>query len=153
MELEALLSLTVTVAVGRLCLSLVPPGWPGDHNRLEGGATLCASWLLGAAALALLPWLWLWAGVLVVRSAALPGAMRPRHERNRNARPLWLFAFAALASTHWLGNTAMLVAAGLCGALFAVLGWSTWRARADRRARSMVWLGSLAPLVLFFAGR
>ena len=37
---SALLDLALHLAVGRLCLSLLPPGWPGYHDRREVGERL-----------------------------------------------------------------------------------------------------------------
>ena len=147
MELAPPLSLAVTVCVGRLCLSMIPPGWPGDHNRRELGATLCASWLLGIGAWALLPWIWLWLPLAVLRLALLPAGLRPRHERERAAKPLWLALFGLCCWAWWQGALTAQIAAGGCAALFAVCGWQTWRRRADRRARALAALGVLSSAV------
>lgn len=80
MWFEAPVELTVILVVGRLCLSILPPGWPGYHDRREGGATLAASLMLGTLGLELVPWWPVWGVALVVRVALLPGALRPRHE-------------------------------------------------------------------------
>ena len=104
--LERVAELATIVVVGRLCLSLLPPGWPGYHDAREGGATLGASLLLGTLAWFLLPYSWLWGVLLVFRLALLPGAMRPRHELAAPpGEPLdrlsFLLALAALAWAAW----------------------------------------------------
>lgn len=89
-----LLGIAIVLAVGRLALSWLPPGWPGDHGPRELGATASASLLCGLTLLALqasflaalglggraAPLLAPWALLLLLRLATLPGAMRPRHE-------------------------------------------------------------------------
>ncbi len=106
MWLEAVVELVSIAVVGRLCLSMLPPGWPGYHDAREGGATLGASLLLGSVAGHLLPYWWLWALALVIRWLLLPGAMRPRHELPTPAgrpfdRLVLLVAVAALAWAAW----------------------------------------------------
>lgn len=106
MWLEAVVELVSIAVVGRLCLSMLPPGWPGYHDVREGGATLGASLLLGSVAGYLLPYWWLWALALVIRWLLLPGAMRPRHELPIPAGRLFdrlvlLVAVAALAWAAW----------------------------------------------------
>lgn len=149
---EALLSLALDLAVGRLCLSLLPPGWPGEHGRRELGATLCASLLLGAPARILIPWLWAWGLILLARLALLPGALRPRHEHARGPALLWELAFLLAVVVHLLSFPAthpdpLGMILGL-GALWLVAGWRTWRRRADRRARALAVAGLLSPLVV-----
>lgn len=151
MELDPFLSLAVAVCAGRLCLSILPPGWPGNHDRRELGATLSASWLLGTAAWTLLPWLWLWGVAALVRLAMLPAGLRPRHERERGARPMWLVLFGVCCWTSWIGGLHVQIAAGACGGLLAIVGWQTWSTRADRRARTLAWLGVLASATFILA--
>ena len=92
--LEALARLAEFAFVGRVILSLCPPGLPGRHGIRELPATWAASHLLGSSALALeasaaellglrppplalvTPWLL----VAFERWITLPGAMVPRHE-------------------------------------------------------------------------
>ena len=91
---EALARLAEIAFVGRVILSLCPPGLPGRHGFRDLPATWAASHLLGGAALALesrlaelgalhptrlalvAPWLL----VAFARWITLPGAMVPRHE-------------------------------------------------------------------------
>jgi len=150
--LVALHSLLLDLAVGRLCLSLLPPGWPGEHGRRELGATLCASLLLGILARSVAPWLWLWGLVLLVRLALLPGALRPRHEQARGPAVLWELAFVSAVLVHFLSlpytHPDPTGSALLLGVLWLVAGWRTWRRRADRRARSLAVAGVLSPLVV-----
>lgn len=105
-NLERVAELATIVVVGRLCLSLLPPGWPGYHDAREGGATLGASLFLGMLAWLSLPYVWLWGVLLAVRLALLPGAMRPRHELAAPpGKPLdrlsLLLALVALAWAAW----------------------------------------------------
>ena len=151
MELDPFQSLVVTVCVGRLCLSILPPGWPGDHNRRELGATLSASWLIGSASWALAPWFWLWGPAALIRLALLPAGLRPRHERDRGMRPLWFVLFGLCCWATWVGGLALQIAAGACGALLAIFGWQTWTARADRRSRNLVWVSVLAAALFVIA--
>lgn len=147
MEPQALLSLLGALVVGRLCLSMLPPGWPGDHNRRELGAVLCASWLLGSTALVLLPWTWLWALVLIGRIALLPGGLRPRHEHDRSAQPLWFLLFAMCIAASLFGKPWTWIVAFECAVAFMLVGWTTWQRRADRRARLLAGLGVVCALV------
>ena len=91
--------LLVTLLVGRVALSLLPPGLPGEHGtgaHTDGGglpATLAASLLLGVALVPVQTWLHRTAGLpagavalalpwllpLALRLATLPGDMVPRH--------------------------------------------------------------------------
>jgi len=143
---EALLQLALLLGVGRLVLSLLPPGWPGYHDRSELGATLTASLLLGRLGLAVVPWWWVWLVVLLARLVLLPGALRPGYPDRRGGIG-WLLVFllclAAGSSEAPLGIT--LEAVVLAGA-----GWWTWRTRADRRARALVVLAVLTPFALTF---
>lgn len=150
MGTEALLALLTHLAVGRLCLSLLAPGWPGYHDRKELGATLCASLMLGLLALEVLPWLWIWALVLLVRLAVLPGALRPRHEHERSPAIAWEIAFIVLVVLYVdRFPDPLLVAIGL-GVAWVVIGTRTWMRRADRRARALAVLGVLTPLGVAF---
>jgi hypothetical protein len=142
--------LALHVAVGRLCLSFLPPGWPGYHDRRELGATLAASLLLGAAALALIENPWFWAVLLLVRLAFLPGALRPRYEFGRGWGLKWLGLFVGLAVVWTYNHPNVLLPTALLGALWIVVGIETWRRRADRRARALAVCGLLAPLVVGF---
>lgn len=109
--LEALARLAEIAFVGRVILSLCPPGLPGRHGFRELPATWAACHLLGGIALALesrvadlcalepprlalvAPWLL----VAFARWITLPGAMVPRHEPLAEspgtlARVLWVAA-------------------------------------------------------------
>jgi hypothetical protein len=91
---EAFAQLAAIAFVGRVFLSLLPPGLPGRHGLRELPATWAASHLLGGAVLALetrvaelsgleLPRLALvapWLLVAFARWITLPAAMVPRHE-------------------------------------------------------------------------
>jgi hypothetical protein len=149
MGTEALLPLILPLAVGRLCLSMLPPGWPGYHNRRELGATLCASLLLGLLALKLLPALWLWLVILVIRVCLLPGALRPRHELQRATGAPWALAFLAFSFALLAGSPPFLVVTLVLGACWLIAGITLWTRRADRRARSLAFFGVLTPLVLW----
>jgi len=151
MRVAALFDLALHLAVGRLCLSLLPAGWPGYHNRREVGATLLASLLLGTLALQLVASPWIWGAVLLVRWALLPGALRPRHEIGRGTGLPWDGAFAALALWWVFSAGDVRWPVSVLGALWLVLGISTWSRRADRRARALAVCGLLTPLVLVLA--
>jgi hypothetical protein len=112
--LEASVSLLVIPIVGRVVLSVLPPGPPGHHDLSSLPATWAASFLLGAIALSaqaalldppasdarmLIPW----ALLAVGRWITLPGAMEPRHEI-RSEAPAWtahLVTLAALIVGAW----------------------------------------------------
>jgi hypothetical protein len=148
MSESALLDLALHVAVGRLCLSLLPPGWPGYHERRELGATLAASLLLGALALRLLANPWVWGALLAVRLAFLPGALRPRHEFGRDSGLRWIAVFLAFALWWILVHPAVLWPVSLLAALWLAVGIAIWRRRADRRARALAACAVLAPFAV-----
>jgi len=91
---NVIVSLAERAAVGRILLSLLPPGLPGRHTPRDLPSTWAASHLLGTAALLLEseifglrslspshPFLLApWALVALVRWLTLPGALVPRHE-------------------------------------------------------------------------
>ena len=123
------------LAVGRLVLAWLPPGWPGYGDREELGATLSASWLTGGLAVALVPLWWVWALVLGVRLATLPGALRPRHgrpERAGWAHAVVLALSLALFLTGHAGASVLLSAGA-----WIVTAPLVWYASADRRARAL----------------
>lgn len=146
--MDPLLDLALHLAVGRLCLSLLPPGWPGYHDRRELGATLSASLLLGSLALALVATPWVWGALCVVRLALLPGALRPRHEYERGWGLSWLAIFAGFAIGWTYTHPNVLLSSALLGLVWIVVGVETWRRRADRRARALAVFGLLVPLAL-----
>jgi hypothetical protein len=116
--------LFAVVVVGRLCLSILPAGWPGYHDWREGGATLGASVLLGSLGVWAVP-IWIpWGLLLAVRLVLLPGAMRPRHE-------LSIPPGSALSR--------LLVATAL-----GALGWAAWSASLTLLAPAQVIAGGLA---------
>ena len=141
---EALLDLLLFLGVGRLVLSMLPPGWPGDHDVSELGATLLASLLLGRLALVLVPWLWVWSIVLVVRLLALPGALRPGYPDRRGGWG-WLLLFLLSLPTREFAPPLGLTREAI---VLVVAGWWTWRERADRRARALAIAAALSPFVL-----
>lgn len=137
--LRAALGLLAVGAVGRVCLSLLPPGWPGDHGLRELGATWAASHALGLIALTLQieltsraglqPGAWSllspWAGAAILRAALLPGAMRPRHEPRAERRSPLVLAVAAAAALSYAGplwRAALQADPTAAGPLEAVLG-------------------------------
>jgi len=112
MGFEAVVELIGVVVVGRLCLSVLPPGWPGYHDLREGGATLGACVLLGSVGLAAVPIWTPWALLLALRLALLPGAMRPRHELpiprgNPASRLLGVASIVALSWATWSAPEAL----------------------------------------------
>lgn len=141
--------LVACALVGRVLLSLLPPGLPGRHAPADLPATWAASHLLGgfalsleAAVLALLraqvslplffaPWLLL----ALARWATLPGAMVPRHALPREPLaplPLALFAIApglVVAATLDVGRPAWSAADAL-----ALLALASHGLAAARRA-------------------
>ncbi len=141
---EALLQLALPLGVGRLVLSLLPPGWPGYHDRSELGATLTASLLLGRLGFALVPWWWVWLIVLVVRLVLLPGALRPGYPDRRGGVG-WLLVFLLCLA---FGNDTFPVGITLEAVVLAGGGWWTWRERADRRARALALAALLSPVAL-----
>jgi len=148
--LEAAVELATVVLVGRLCLSLLPPGWPGYHDAREGGATLGASLLLGAIGCFLLPCWWLWGIALVLRVALLPGAMRPRPELASPrmcpveglAIPL---ALAALAWAAWISPWSPAPVTDFDPRVGGAVGPSTWVLRSPLVPPALL-LGSLLSL-------
>lgn len=103
--------LVACALVGRVLLSVLPPGLPGRHAPAELPATWAASHLLGAFALSLeasllallradvsLPLFFApWILLALARFATLPGAMVPRHPLPREPAgplPLALFVIA-----------------------------------------------------------
>lgn len=150
MGTEALLQLLLHLAVGRLCLSLLPPGWPGYHDRRELGPTLCASLMLGLFALRLIPWAWIWGVLLLLRLSFLPGALRPRHDLARDPALAWELAFIAaglLFVDRYPGALWLSIALGLA---LLIAGWQGWTRRADRRARALAILGVLTPVAVYW---
>ncbi|MFT7671298.1 MAG: hypothetical protein ACI8X5_004015 [Planctomycetota bacterium] len=150
MGTEAVNQLLLQLAVGRLCLSVLPPGWPGYHDRFELGATLCASWLLGMMALTLVPAWWLWALVFVVRLLLLPGALRPRHEARRARSFVWELLFLVLVGSYLRLFPNYTAIAWILGGLWVLAGRATWKRRADRRAKLLAVCGLVVPLVVTF---
>jgi len=144
--MPALLDLVLHLCVGRLCLSLSPPGWPGYHDRQELGATLAASLLLGTLGLTLVPWPWVWALVLLLRLAFLPGALRPRYATGRGSGLGWLGVAAVFAALWIFSHPDLRAPAAALGLFWMAFGWRTWRLHADRRARTLAWC-ALATLV------
>ncbi len=143
MVLESL----VQLAVGRVILSYLPPGWPGYADRWELGATLSASWMLGALGFGLVPLWWAWTVLLALRVATLPGALRPRH-----GRPLAWGIVHGLALVLCLATQGSGFGLGLSyalPALWVVTASAVWFTSADRRARA---LGLLAVAALVFEG-
>lgn len=143
---EALLDLALILGAGRLVLSLLPPGWPGYHDRSELGATLTASLLLGRLGLTLVPWWWVWLVVLVVRLVLLPGALRPGYPDRRGGIG-WLLVFLLCIPT---GSGLFPLGITLEAVVMAAAGWWAWRERADRRARVLAVLAVLTPFALSF---
>lgn len=131
-EVLLLQRLLAPLVVGRLVLSLLPAGWPGDHDREELGATLLASWVLGRALDPLLGWWWLLAPLLAGRLLTLPGGPRPGYRDGRSGGLAWMVLLALLVPVD-LAGLAPAAAAG--AALLAAAGWRRWRVRADRRGR------------------
>ena len=123
------------LAVGRLVLSWLPPGWPGYGDREELGATLSASWLTGGLGVALVPLWWVWALVLGLRLATLPGALRPRHGRPTRAGFVHAAVFALCLGLFFLGHGAG--STFLAASAWLVTAPLVWRATADRRARAL----------------
>lgn len=98
--LQALATLLEYAFVGRVLLSILPPGLPGSHSPRDLPATWAASHLLGTVALGLelrlfdrfhpdprsllllAPWLLL----ALARWLTLPGAMVPRHEPSHESQ-------------------------------------------------------------------
>lgn len=138
--------LLLPLAVGRLLLSLLPPGWPGDHDRKELGVTLLASWVLGRALGPLASWWWLWLPVAALRLATLPGGPRPGHRDGRTRGIAWAMALVALVGLELSGKAP---GAAVGAALLAVAGWLYWRSRADRRGRALgiLMTAALVPLL------
>ncbi len=122
--LEALASLAEIAFVGRVLLSLLPPGLPGRHGFRDLPATWAASHLLGtvvqgiesqlgdlsgihpAHPALLAPWLLL----ALARWITLPGAMVPRHEPlaespGPSSRALAVIAPLAVAAAAFHGDT------------------------------------------------
>lgn len=113
--LEAALGVALALAVGRVVLSLLPPGSAGSHHWRELPLTAALSWMLGDVALlptnALLgavgvvqpyvaPALWLAVGV--VRWRLGPHAFVPRREpESPRVRGALLLAVALLATCAW----------------------------------------------------
>ncbi len=139
-------ALLQVLLVGRIALSLLPPGSPGGHGAPDLAATWAASQLLGLALLGiqgvaldsglgalldpiagrraslLAPWI----VVLAARLALLPGAMVPRHAPReellagwRRALPLALAALLALAGWVALRAPRTVLAIGSLDATFA----------------------------------
>jgi hypothetical protein len=123
------------LAVGRLVLAWLPPGWPGYGDREELGATLSASWLIGALAVALLPLWWVWALVLGVRLATLPGSLRPRHGRPLRAGVVHAAVFVLSLSLFFTGHSA--ASTLLTAGAWLVTAPLVWYSTADRRARAL----------------
>ena len=166
--------LAAQALVGRLLLSVLPPGLPGRHAASELPATWAASHLLGGLALALelgaarslgldpgaiavlAPWLLL----ALARWLTLPGAMVPRHDLPheapgglarsfRAAAPLVLVAAASLRASRGSADSILLPAAdGL--ALLALASHGLASARRSPLARSAAVLllaGALAAAI------
>ncbi|MFT7486470.1 MAG: hypothetical protein ACI9F9_002325 [Candidatus Paceibacteria bacterium] len=153
MGATTLISLAQALVVGRLCLSALSPGWPGNHDSREGGAVLCGSWMLGTAAVAFAPWIWLWGPLLLLRLALLPGGLRPRYETERRPGYLWWASATLCLGSGFLGPAWFWLAQAMCAALFVGYGLRHWRMRADRRAKLLGGLALLAPLITFLCTR
>ncbi|HIG10077.1 MAG: hypothetical protein ABGY71_08845 [bacterium] len=132
----------IQFAVGRLLLAWLPPGWPGYADRLELGATLTASWLLGGLGLQLVPPGWFWVLLLVLRLVSLPGGLRPRHGRPVALGIFHGGVFLALVGALWAGWSQ--AATVVVSALWSVSGLMVWRTMADRRARLLGLFGLVA---------
>ncbi|MCB9916055.1 MAG: hypothetical protein H6828_13075 [Planctomycetes bacterium] len=145
-----LLETLVQLAVGRVVLAWLPPGWPGYGRGWELGATLSASWMLGALAWGLAPLGWLWALVFGARLATLPGALRPRHGHLRRADSIHAAVFAVALGLHLALPVVGAVGERLLiSAAWMGTGRHAWRLTADRRARALGVAGLLC-LVAFF---
>jgi hypothetical protein len=117
----AAIAIVVTLAVGRVILSLLPAGTPGRHDAREMPITLAASYLLGSIAIdaeahfllslgARAGWPALaapWVAVAIVRWITLPGAIVPRrgsereNARDRFARLAGVVAVALVGLVAW----------------------------------------------------
>lgn len=121
---EALIALLATALVGRVVLSVLPPGRPGFHSLDELGITWAASHLAGVVALGIqrqisqalgidvnpVTLFAQWAIVLVVRWATSPGAIVPRHAPREEiagptARIVALAAFAVAIAAAWTADS------------------------------------------------
>ena len=139
------------LAVGRLVLSLLPPGWPGYAGRRELAATLSASWMLGALAWSLAPWWWAWAAVLAARLLTLPGALRPRHGSPDGIGLAHVLVLAVTWALHFGQPFGAWPEQAWLGTAWVVSACVGWRETADRRLRALGVAG-LATLVLPLVG-
>lgn len=125
------------LAVGRLSLSLLPPGWPGYAGRRELAATLSASWMLGAIGWGLAPWWWLWAIAMVGRLLTLPGALRPRHRSPDGLGKAQVLVLAVAWTLHFGRPLGPWVEPSWLGAAWVLCALIGWRETADRRLRAL----------------
>lgn len=150
-------ALILLFLVGRLVLSLLPPGRPGAHVPSEWASTWAASHALGAIVIeSQLAWMdelvwWPWLVLGIVRVLILPGAAKPRHEPAppRIDKRVWIGRGLVLSAILWTGYDRSAVEATSLACLGGLLveGSRCLRRRPEAgTALAGAWMWTLAAL-------